>query len=220
MRRYSRLSGAGSVLALLSLAACGDRSPGVSNPIDRPQPRPVTLAAMECTASARPASLVCRTAAASAGGARAVILGGQHTFVRLQNTAPAFDAGTRVLTTQMTVANLTGQPLGTRDGTTLAAEGVRVFFAGGPSGGVDVVDPSGTGVFTASGQPYYQWSEIVARGGTSTPATWKFHLPGGTESFTFTVYVSAPVPHEQGWIDVTPDTVPTGGVPPFARPVL
>lgn len=207
MRRYSRLS-AGSVLALLSLAACSDRSPGVSTPIDQPAPKPVTLAALECTARAQPASLACRTASPAAGGARAVILGGQHTFVRLQNTAPVFDAGTRVLTTQMTVANLTGQPLGTRDGATPAAEGVRVFFAGGPSGGVDVVAPSGTGVFTAAGQPYYQWSEIVTRGDTSAAKTWQFHLPSGIETFTFTVYVSAPVPHEQGWIDVTPDTVP------------
>jgi len=207
MRRYSRSSGAGSVLALaLFAAACTDRSPGISHTPDRPIPRPVTLAALRCTASASPASLACQPA--DAPGGAAVILGGQHTFVRLQNTAPSFDAGTRVLQTQMTVANLTGQAMGTRDGTTPATEGVRVFFATGPTGGVDVMEPTGTGVFTASNQPYYQWSEIVSTGATSAAKTWKFHLPAGVETFTFTAYVSAPVPHEQGWIDVTPDTVP------------
>jgi hypothetical protein len=208
MRRYSRLPLAGTALALAVLAACSERSPGVSIPIDRPQPAPVTIAALECAATVQPASLTCRPATPQSGGARGTILGGQHTFVRLQNTAPTWDAGTRVLTTQMTVANLTGQPLGTRDGATLAAEGVRVFFATGPSGGVSVVEPSGTGVFTASGQPFYQWNEIVSRDGTSAAKTWKFQLPVGVETFSFTVYVAAPVPHEQGWIDVTPDTVP------------
>ncbi|HEX9937319.1 MAG TPA: glycoside hydrolase family 44 protein [Longimicrobium sp.] len=208
MRRYSRLPLAGVALALAVVAACSERSPGVSIPTDRPQPAPVTLAALECAATVHPASLACRPASPQAGGARAVILGGQHTFVRLQNTPPVWDAGTRVLTTQMTVANLTGQPMGTRDGAALAPEGVRVFFASGPSGGVSVVEPSGTGVFTASGQKYYQWNEIVARDGTSAAKTWQFQLPAGVEAFTFTVYVAAPVPHEQGWVSVTPDTVP------------
>jgi hypothetical protein len=195
------------MLALaLFAAACSDRSPGVSTPQDKPIPRPVTLAAMQCAVTVSPASMTCRPDGALGG--RAVIVGGQHTFVRLQNTAPTIDAGTRIVQTQMTVANLTGQPLGTRDGSTPAAEGVRVFFNTGPTNGVDVVEPTGTATFTASGQPYYQWSKVIAKGNTSAAKTWKFHLPSGVDAFTFTVYVSAPVPHEHGWVDVTPDTVP------------
>lgn len=210
MRRHPRSFGAGALLALAFFAAaCSDRSPGVSIPDpEESQPKPVTLAALRCTGTVAPASLECRPAGPEPGGARPVILGGQHTFVRLQNTPPAFDAGTRILSTQMTVANLIGQPMGTRDGVSTAAEGVRVFFAAEPTNGVEVADPDGIGTFTASGQAYYQWSETVATGATSAPRQWSFLFPAGVESFAFTVFVSAPVPREQGWIDVTPDTVP------------
>jgi hypothetical protein len=209
MRRSPHVLGAGVVLALsLTAAACSDRSPGVS--VDQPggpASKPVAVAALRCTATVSPATLACAPAAPDASAPRAVIMGGQNTFVKLYNPPPVYDAGTGILTAQMTLTNLTGQPLGTRDGSTLAPEGVRVFFADGPTSGVDV-QADGLGVFTATNQPYYQWSEIVTKGDSTGVKPWKFQIPSGVSSFAFTVFVAAPVPHELGWIDVTPDTVP------------
>lgn len=210
------------LLSLAALAACGDDGPlsGGRGPggVDDPA---TTLAAVECRASVADGDLSCRPVQPASGGPQRVILGGQGTMVRLQNAQPVWDPATRVLSADVTVQNLIAQALGTDDGITPHPSGVRVFFHGEPSGGVEVLDAE-TGTFTGSAQPYYRYDGILLPGHTTAPRTWRWGLPAGVESFTFTVYVAAPVAHEAGWVELAPDTVTlaAGGVKPFAARVL
>jgi Glycoside hydrolase family 44/Bacterial Ig-like domain (group 2) len=209
MRRTNKLFfRAGPVLALFALGSCSDRSgSGVGPQPGPPSAEPVELAALDCAADVRAGRIQCGPARPGGAGSHLVV-GGQHTFIRLENTTPTLEAATRVFSASFRLTSLVGQPLGTRDGTTPAPEGVRAFFADDPTHGVTVRDPDGVGTFTAVDQPYYQWTQVLATGGTTEAKTWRFTLPAGVEQFTFRVLVSAPVPHERGWIDVTPDTVP------------
>jgi hypothetical protein len=132
------------------------------------------------------------------GLALAVTLGGQGTYVRLTSSNVSYD-GHKVFQADVTVQNLIGQPLGTTDGTTLDPAGVRVFFHTGPtvtggSGNVAVANADGTGTFTGTKQPYFQYNQVLATGGTSAPRTWQWNLNGGVTTFAFEVYVTAEVP--------------------------
>jgi hypothetical protein len=123
----------------------------------------------------------------------------------------------------VTVQNLIPQALGTADGVTVHANGVRVFFNEGPvsnnpSGPASVANPDGTAFFLAAGQPYFQWNQLLAPNETSSPRTWKIQFSPGSTSVTFRVYVAAEVQFENGWIDVTPavDTILPGDTLPLA----
>jgi hypothetical protein len=109
----------------------------------------------------------------------------------------------------VTVQNLIGQALGTTDGSSLHADGVRVFFHTGPSvtsgtGTVTVSNASGTGTFTGSNQPYHQYDEILATGEVSQAKTWTWDVDPTVVTFEFTVYVWAPIQYDDGWVDVSP----------------
>jgi hypothetical protein len=104
----------------------------------------------------------------------------------------------------VTVQNLIQQPMGTTDGTTLDPNGIRVFFQSGPtvtsgSGSISVV-PDGYGTFTAASQPYYQYNQVLAQNATSSARGWKFIMPSTVMSFSFVVYVSAPVQYPDGYV--------------------
>ena len=58
-----------------------------------------------------------------------IILGGQDLYIRLRADAAQTSYDGAVFRSVVTVENLIRQPIGTVDGTTAAAEGVRVFFA-------------------------------------------------------------------------------------------
>jgi hypothetical protein len=84
--------------------------------------------------------------------------------------------------------------LGSSDGTTV--DGVRVFFHSGPivtagTGTVTVRDPDGTGTFTGSNQPYYEYMEMLVKDETSGARTWEWNVPSTVETFVFEVYVEA-----------------------------
>ena len=125
------------------------------------------------------------------------VLGGQNIYVRLAAVSNSFDSGTNRLSSTVTVQNLTDQPLGTADGTTLDANAVRVFFHSPPTNGVTIVNPDGTGSFTASNQPFFRYNEVIPSGATNVmPKTWTFQLPSASTTFTFQVYVTGRQPNE------------------------
>ncbi|HEX9936429.1 MAG TPA: Ig-like domain-containing protein [Longimicrobium sp.] len=195
----------GGVLA--AAVACTDRNPAAPGIVTRPPP-PEALVALRCTAQVRDGAIACSTAP-TPRGARGVILGGQGVNVRLASSGTVYDAGTETLTTHVTVENLTGQVLGSRDGVNAAAEGVRVFFQSGPTvtkgtGPVTVANPDGQGTFTAGLQPYFRYAGGLVPGDTTAPREWRFSVPGTAAAFEFTVYVAAPVALEAGWVSVTP----------------
>jgi hypothetical protein len=196
---------AGAVLA--AAVACTDRNPAAPGIAGRPAPSEA-LVALRCTAQVRQGTLACAGAPAP-GGARGVILGGQGVNVRLASSGTHYDAGTATLVSSVTVENLTGQVLGSRDGVNTAPEGVRVFFQGGPTvttgtGMVTVANADGQETFTAGLQPYFRYAGPLAPGGTTAPREWHFSVPVTAEAFEFTVYVAAPVFAETGWVSVTP----------------
>ena len=197
-----------AAVVMVSVAAgCTDRNPaGVAK---APEPAPGT-AVLRCDVDVRAGTLACGpVGAGTAPGVSAAIVGGQGDNVRLASSGTGYDAGAAVLRSDVTVENLTGQALGTTDGATPAAEGVRVFFHAGPdvtggTGTVSVANPDGVGTFTGTGQPFFQYGGILAPGDTTPAKEWRFDVPATVSTFSFTVYVAAPVAREDGWIGVSP----------------
>ena len=233
-KSFSSPRGARSRAALLAailamLTQCTDRS--LVDPTTAPEvTAPYGPVALKCRAAVRPAQLSCtsaggsKAAPATAGAVRAaplpsrlsaeglppsVILGGQGTNVLL--TGDNITVKEATFGFDVTIQNLIRQAIGTTDGTTVAPEGVRVFFHQQPvitldpggSGSVSIRNADGEELFLASSTPYYQYNEVIAPDATSSARTWVFDYTGDIV-FEFTVYVWAPVQFPDGWIDVTP----------------
>jgi|GEM_PF-962465 len=193
---------AAPLLAVLA-AACADRTPTAAL-VAAPGPQTVRTR-IDCTVAVAAAVVRCAAPGAPAGAARGnVVVGGQGVSVRLSSSGTAYD-GT-FLNSDVTVQNLLAQPMGTPDGTT--ATGVRVFFVTGPSvtsgsGEAVVENADGIGTFTASGQPYFEYPQVLASQGTSAPRRWQFRVAPTVGEFAFTLYVDTQLPAETGvlrWI--------------------
>ncbi len=215
--RTLRLAAASSLAALV-LAACADRNPAAPPPGQAPSPAQ-PYGALRCAVDVRAGTLACRAAQPEgAPGVRGAVLGGQGLNVRLASSGTSYDAGTEILRSEVTVENLTSQMLGSTDGYLPDPAGVRVFFASGPdvtagSGSVAVENADGIDAFTASGQPFFRYAGILAPGDTTAPREWRFAVSPTVSTFSFTVYVAAPVVHEGGWVSLTPlaPTMKPGG---------
>ena len=209
---------------VLALAACADGS-DLAGPDTREPERPNALVSLACTASVQARTVHC--GAPSTGGARAVIIGGQNRYVTLTSSNIQVVADT--IAFDVTVGNLIPQPLGTSDGTSADAAGVRVFFEVAPTstgaGMVTVANADGTGSFTGGIQPYYQYDGILPQDSTSAPKRWKFQFTPEVTQITFKVYVAAAVPYSNGYVDGTPYTLTlnpgeTVGLPSVVRNFL
>lgn len=216
-----------SIIIVLAALACGETLTGPrQGGLTAPPTSVQTVVRIDCIADVHARRIACSDAASSssatssrassASGINAdLILGGQNTFVQLTSSGVTYSGD--VFSFNTTVKNLIGQKLGVTAGTTtLDPTGVRVFFQDVPhssTGAIDFVDPVGGGSlvdgyasFTAANQPYYQYNEIIDTTQTSSAKNWRIHVPASVASFTFTVYVSAPVEFPSGWIDVAPPT--------------
>jgi len=227
-RRAAFARGAAWLLVplLCAAAACGDRGDPVSVPPPAAAaPRaPALLAAVQCTADRAAGTLRCGEGRLPAAARGYIIVGGQHQYVEVTSSNPAYNSGTGAFTFGVTVQNLIPQPMGTVDGTTAHPSGVRLIFASGPTvtagAGAASVIPDGFGTFTAAGQPYYQYSGsalgadgILSQNETSAERPWTLVMPPSVVSFTFQLYVVAEVPFPNGYVDVSPaaDTLAAGG---------
>ena len=190
--------------ALLLLGACADQP---TSPLSAPEDKAAaSVALLTCTARVADGTFNCDpSSAASTGGAQMdLVVGSQHQFIRMANTVPVISGG--VWSADVTVQNLTLQPMGTLDGSTPHAKGVRVFFTKLPTNGVTVSNADGDTIFNAAtAQKYYQYGgtllgtdQILASGEVSSAKSWQFALNGAT-TFSFTVLVSAPVPDESAF---------------------
>lgn len=195
-------------VALLGLAACLDREAPLTPGTD-PDPAPTTRleAQVSCVASISEETVAC--AVPSGGGDQALIIGGQGQYVQL--TSSNVQVTGNVFSFDVTVQNLIHQPMGTLDGTTLHPEGVRVFFASGPTttggtGDIVVGNPDGTATFLAAGQPYFQYDQILQHQEVSDPREWQLVFDPGVDTFAFTVYVSTEVQFEENWVDLGANT--------------
>jgi hypothetical protein len=208
-RRAFSVSGLSLVALAVTIAACSDRNPAgpLPEPIVPPGVRPI--AALECEASILERQVTCRAPAPNLGDARGdIIVGGQNLYVTMAASNITNSAG--IFAFDATLTNLIPQPMGTEDGVNPAAQGIRVFFHTGPTrtagsgGDVTVDNPDGHETFTASNQPFFRYSEILEQNETSSAKNWQIAYDPGVDAFAFTLYVSAPVQYEDGWIAVTP----------------
>ena len=180
---------------------------------------PVDLAVLDCRVTVASGAMRCASAQPGTGDASGLIVGGQGVYVFLQASNHSYNGGTEIYSIDVTVQNLIPQALGTTDGASLHADGVRIFFAEDPmptdgSGlPVSVSNPTGSAPFLSGVQPYFQYSQLLSPNQTSSSLPWEFSVPAGVASFGFKVYVSTQVQFPTGWIDLTPaaDTMVAGG---------
>lgn len=203
---------------LFVAVSCSD----AGNPIGPEGPGPVVpqpedvLATLTCRVSVGSPEMVCAAPTPGVGAASGLIVGGVNgDYVRLTKIGHNVDADSMWF--DVTLQNLIHQTMGTLDGVAPHADGVRIFFSVEPwmtaPGSVDVV-PDGTHLFTAAGQPYYQYAGMLVDSAVSAPTTWKFKRKDTSDdpapfvngqNFEFTVRVAAAVKYPQGWIEITPD---------------
>jgi len=184
-----------AALPLLA-AACTDRT--LTLPAEAPVPEAVKVA--ECRVDVAAETMVCtatRPAGGGGGAARAdKFLGWQDVYVRLTSSGTSYDAGTEILSSNVTVQNLVRKTIGTTDGTTV--DPLRVFFSQSPTvtsgtGSVSLANPDGFDAFTASNQPYFSYAEILTPYEVSAAKSWQFSVEPTVGSFVFSVFVSAPM---------------------------
>ena len=187
-----------ALLALPLLAACADRSLTLPAPPVAPAE---PAAALQCTVNVPEQEMSCAPIRQEGATRGNKLLGGQEKYIKLTSSGTAYNAGTQIFSSNVTVQNLLPQSMGTTDGTTVT--GVDVFFAAGPSvtsGGagssVTVSNYDGIGTFTATSQRYFHYGEIIRTYEISSAKSWQFQVSGSVSTFSFTVYVSAPLVDE------------------------
>jgi hypothetical protein len=188
---------------LCTLAACADDTPTTS----LPAPPPRVTVAFDCSVTVATRAVRCVEAQRQTSARGNLILGGGYVQMSSRNVT---SDGVSYFIFEAAVRNLIPQKIGTTDGTTVDPDGIRVFFAYGPTvtsgNGTMTVDPDGYATFTAPNQAYYQYDEILADSVQSSFHTWTFLLSPTVAAFAFTVYVSAPVQYPNGWVTITPDS--------------
>lgn len=199
------------------LGACADRQ-GPTTPLAPPDAA-ARATLLRCTASVAQGTMECvgvpesgALASASAGAGPSLderIVGRQGYYVRLASSGLSYAGG--VFSLNVTVQNLTNLAMATADGATRHANGVRVFLIDDPvgvGGTVTVANATGQAFFTAADQDYFQYGGsiggtdqtelgaegVLASAEISSARQWQFNVPGGTDSFSFSVYVSSETP--------------------------
>lgn len=188
--------------AALLLAGCGeDGLVTPSGPVGGE-----ALASITCEVDLRSGALSCAGEEAGLeGGVLGAIIGGQGVYVQLASSNVGYDSGTEVFSADVTVQNLGNQVLGSSDGSTPDAAGVRIFFVRDPvtvegSGEVTVHNPDGHADFSGASQPYFEYSQALAPGRVSLPRSWHWHVPGTVQRFSFEVGVGAALPDENALV--------------------
>lgn len=199
-----------AVLLATALGACSDPAVVVPGVADNPS---AVVERVQCAADVRAGEIKC--APSSSGGAsRSITLGGQGTYIELTAGNSSYASG--IFQADVRIRNLTNQPMGTSDGSTVA--GLKAFIATGPTvtsgtGTVTVDNADGVAAFTAANQPYFLYSEILdVFSGTSSSKAWRFAVQPTVNTFTFTVLVQTTLPAEVGILRWTTDR----GRPVFA----
>lgn len=198
-----------AITALLAAAAC-DRVPTAAS-----GPRAVVpeaagrklLGTVTCRVDVVAQTQKCGDLVSAGGISQTrVIYGG--TYFSLITGVSWHDSGAQRDNMFIKIQNNLGQAIGTHDG--IFSDSIRVFVTNyAVTGGTGVVAPynhKGTGTFTAANQAYWEYRELVdPNGGQSAEQLWQWSVPNTVTSWTYTVAVSAPIAHPNGWVSVTGD---------------
>jgi len=211
-------------IAAAALAACSESSMPTGVVPASVDANDAVLAQLTCRVDAIASTMSCAPAvpAAAAGRSNDLILGGQGTYVKLTSSINTSNA--TLIDANVTVKNLTNQPWGTGNGTTVDTAGVKVFFQQLPTSPVVISNPTDSAAFTGSAkQPYFKYSGtnlgadgvngILSTGETSLPLSWQFTL-NGASTFSFSVLIVAKMPDETGalrWVRDTTSKTTAGG---------
>ncbi|HYH78161.1 MAG TPA: hypothetical protein VEX86_00130, partial [Longimicrobium sp.] len=211
--RLSRLRFPALLLALAA-GACRD-TPTAAPPTRSPVPQQTQRAELRCAVAVTTRAMSCEPVGPR-GVRRNIIMGGQGLNVRLRTTNVAWNDSDNVLSADLSVQNLLDQPIGT-DGT--STYGVRVFFVLGPNvtqgtGSVEVLTDS-IGTFTASGQKYFVYPEVIQPREVSAPQLWEFSIDGAVDQFEFFLLVETQTPAETSILHFRPER----GTPVFYAPL-
>jgi hypothetical protein len=197
-----------ALAALLLSAACADITsapPAVDATVDGAASNQKLLGTVTCRVDVAAQATRCGAPVPAGGGAEARVL--LNSFFYVQTSASFTNNG--VATFFNKIYNDLGQDIGTQNGIT--ADTIFAFITNisvtGGSGTVTPNNHDGTRTFTASNQPYWRWVEIVAPY-TATPSTstWTFNVPNTVTSWTYTVGLSAPIAHPDGWVEISGNT--------------
>ena len=207
------------LLLLAFAAACADAGSPTATPTVAAGPV-AELAKLDCTVTVATGALSCAGAPSSPGGANRVLIGGGNgNYVYLQASNNTYSAVDSIYRMDVTVQNLLPQAMGTTDGTTLDAGGIKILFytepypsSGDLSGELELEGVS-RGVYMTGDQAYYQYDEVLQANATSAPMQWQIRKPPSVTGFRFIVYVLAHVQYPVGFVDVSPaaDTMAEGG---------
>jgi DNA/RNA endonuclease G (NUC1) len=181
-------------------AGCAD-NPSATAPRPEPAPAPtgtVTDARMECSVTVASGEVRCESPdGGAAQGPSRTVYGGQNSLVRLTSANAGVEGG--VFEVDVSVTNLLAtQAIGTQDGVTPHANGIRVFLSSGPevttgTGDVSVANEDGEGFISAPAQEYFQYAGPIAPNATSPSKPWRFTLAGDVQRFSFVVLISTEV---------------------------
>lgn len=139
-------------------------------------------------AAARPATTGDRT--------KAVIIGGDDDYIALTPSNAQYVPANGTFYVEFTLENRLGQPLSTIDGVSGAdSTFAKVFLVSG-SGVALAANPEGLGTFTASGQPFWIYRQVLLPAEVSAPQAWLFAVGGTPTIFEFVALVSARLPNE------------------------
>jgi hypothetical protein len=219
--RVRRVALRASMALLVLAAACADDAPTPTATLT-PEPESL-LGVLRCEVGVASGDLTCvdisgeggasasRAAAGTGPSLEQRTFGGQGTYVRLANSGNSLAGG--VYSINVTVQNLANLAMGTADGPTRHADGLQVFFSSAPvatagSGNVSVANATGTAMFTAADQPYFQYGGsiggtdqgelgadgILASAETSAAKQWQFALDAGVTRFGFVVMIRTQTP--------------------------
>ena len=214
----------------LALAACSEDAPVTSPPTPtvgdgaESTPSRSIVATVNCKADVAAGALTCGEVPVVDGesGAQRATLGGQNQYVLLRSFNPGYNPGTQIFEARVDVGNLIPQGLGSPDGYNVT--GIRVFHHTGPTvtvgtgGPVTVANADGTGTFTGSNQPYFEYPYYLPPPQLPlvyvTPTkVWQWNVPATVTTFVFSVFVEADVVGENGYVDMSPRAaaIPLGG---------
>jgi len=194
----------GTLLCAAGLAACDASSRAIAPVLQSPSAdargRYLCNVSLPASGSTSDPSVTCVPARSMRGLAgrsgttnvEDVVLDSQGVNVQLTLSSFAYSHATHIFSTNCTVQNLLTQPIGTTDGSTTTAAGVRVYFTYGPVpndgiGTAAVKSPDGDTLFQGQTDPYFEYTPFINPQATSAAKKWSFQLSANATGFNFEV---------------------------------